>query len=73
MRSQFNDAYETLFSDFLHKNICCGYWFELPQLVEEVEASQMRVPTTYVLRKKYTGCNLNTKLLDCIYRSMYGN
>ena len=32
-----NDAYAMLFvpfSDFLYKSICCGYSFELPQLIE---------------------------------------
>ena len=30
MRSILNDAFAILFSDFLYKNICCGYLFELP-------------------------------------------
>ena len=32
MSSAFNDASAISFSDFLYKNICCGYSFELPQL-----------------------------------------
>ena len=35
MRSAFNDTYAILFSDFLYKNIRCGYSFELPQQVEQ--------------------------------------
>ena len=35
MKSVFHDAYAILFSDFLYKSICCGYWFEFK-----------RVPTT---------------------------
>ena len=31
-RGLFNDAYARLFPEFLHKSICCGYSFELPQL-----------------------------------------
>ena len=34
MRSVFNDAYAIL-SDFLYKNICYVYLFELPRLVAE--------------------------------------
>ena len=30
MNSVLNDDFAILFSDFLHKNICCGYLFELP-------------------------------------------
>ena len=37
MRSIFNDAYALLFSDFLYKNICCWYSFELPRLVEAIQ------------------------------------
>ena len=39
MRSVFNDAYALLFSDFLYKNLCCGYSFELPQPVEAIQMS----------------------------------
>ena len=39
MRGIFNDAYAVIFSDFLYKSICCGYWFELPQLVEGIQMS----------------------------------
>ena len=39
MRSAYNDTYAILFSDFLYKNICCGYSFELPQLVEAIQMS----------------------------------
>ena len=30
MRRVLNDAFAILFSDFLYKNLCCGYSFELP-------------------------------------------
>ena len=39
MRSPFNDAYAILFSDFLYKNICCGYSFELPQGSKAIQMS----------------------------------
>ena len=39
MSSVLNGAFAILFSDFLYKNICCGYSFELPQLVEAIQMS----------------------------------
>ena len=39
MSSVLYDAFAILFSDFLYKNICCGYLFELPQLVEGTQMS----------------------------------
>ena len=39
MRSVFNDGYALLFSDFIYKNICCGYWFELPRPFEAIQRS----------------------------------
>ena len=39
MRSVFNDAYAVFFSEFLYKNIRCGYSFELPRLVEAIQMS----------------------------------
>ena len=39
MRSVLNDAFAILFSGFLYKNICCGYSFELPRLVEAIQMS----------------------------------
>ena len=39
MRSAVIDAYAILLSDCLYKNICCGYLFELPQLVEAIQMS----------------------------------
>ena len=35
----FNDTYVISFSDFLYKSICCGYLFELPQLVKAIQMS----------------------------------
>ena len=44
MRSVLNDAFAILFSDFLfYKNICCGYSFELPRLVEAIQMSSHNV------------------------------
>ena len=39
MSSVLNGAFAILFSDFLYKNICCGYSFELPRLVEAIQMS----------------------------------
>ena len=39
MKRVFNDAYAILFSDLLFESICCGYSFELPQLVEAIQMS----------------------------------
>ena len=41
--SVLNDAFAVLFSDFLCKNICCGYLFELPQLVEAIQMSSHNI------------------------------
>ena len=38
MRSVFNDAYAMLFSVFFIE-LCCGYSFELPRLVEAIQMS----------------------------------
>ena len=38
MSSILNDAFAILFSDFLYKNICCGYSIELPQLVKAIQS-----------------------------------
>ena len=43
MRSILNDAYAILFSDFLYKNICNGYSFELPRLVEAIQMSSHNI------------------------------
>ena len=48
MGSVFNDGYAILFPDFLHKSICCGYGFELPQLVEAI---QMSTHNTYFYKE----------------------
>ena len=39
MRSVLIDAFAILMSDFLYKNIYCGYSFELPRLVEAIQMS----------------------------------
>ena len=39
MRSIFNHAYATLFSDFLYKSVCCGYSFDFV-CVEVLRPSQ---------------------------------
>ena len=38
-----NDAFAILFSDFLYNNICCGYLFELPRLVEAIQMSSHNI------------------------------
>ena len=40
MSSVLKNAFAILFSDFLYKNIYCGYSFELPRLVEANEFPQ---------------------------------
>ena len=52
------------FSDFLYKNICCGYSFELHQ---QVNAIQMSTHNICLYRQKYTDCNLKTmELFDSV-------
>ena len=43
MSSVLNDAFAILFSDFLHKNLCCGYSFELPRLVEAIQMISLNI------------------------------
>ena len=43
MSSILNDAFAILFSDFLYKNICCGYSFELPGLVEVIQMNSHNI------------------------------
>ena len=43
MSSVLNDAFAILFSDFLYKNICCGYSFELPRLVEAIQVKSHNI------------------------------
>ena len=43
MRSVLNDAFAILFSDFLFKNICCGYSFELPGLFKAIQTSSHNI------------------------------
>ena len=43
MSSLLNNAFAILFSDFLYKNICCGYSFELPRLVEAIQVSSLNI------------------------------
>ena len=38
-----NDAYTIFVSDCLYKNICCGYSFELPQLVMAIQMSTKNI------------------------------
>ena len=43
MRSVLNDAFAILLSDFLYKNMCCGYSFELPRLVVVIQMSSHKI------------------------------
>ena len=43
MRSVLNDAFTILFTDFLYKNICYWYSFEVPQLVEAIQMSSHNI------------------------------
>ena len=43
MMSAFIDAYAILFSYSLYKNICYGYSFELPQIVEAIQMSTRNI------------------------------
>ena len=43
MSSLLNDAFAILFSDFLYKNICCGYSLELPRQVEAIQMSSRNI------------------------------
>ena len=54
------------FSDFLYKNICCGFSFELHRQVDAIQMGTDNI-CLYKVDKKYTGCNLKTtELLDCV-------
>ena len=43
MRKVSNYAFATLLSDFLYKNICCRYSFELPRLVKAIQMSSHKI------------------------------
>ena len=43
MRKVLDDCFAVLLSDFLYKNICCGYSFELPHLVEAIQMSSHNI------------------------------
>ena len=58
MSSVLNDAFAILFSDFLYQNICCGYSFELPRLVEAIQMSSHNICFYKELDKKYIDCNM---------------
>ena len=47
MRNAFNDIYAISFSDVLYKSICCGYSFELPQLVKAIQMNFLFVLRFY--------------------------
>ena len=47
------------FSDFLYKDICCGYAFELHRQVDAIQMSTNNICFYKEVDKKYTGCNLN--------------
>ena len=61
-----NDTY-AIFSDFLYKNICCGYSFELHQQVDAIQMGTHNICLYKEVARKYTYCNLKTtELLDCV-------
>ena len=43
MSNVLNDAFAILFSDFLYKNIYCGYSLEMPRLVEAIQMSSHNI------------------------------
>ena len=54
------------FSDFLYKDICCEYSFELHRQVDVIQMSTHNIYLYKEVKKKYTGCNLKTtEFLDC--------
>ena len=54
------------FSNFIYKDICCGYSFELHRQVDEIQMSTHNICLYKEVQKKYTGCNLKTtEFLDC--------
>ena len=55
-----------IFSNFLYKNIYCGYSFELHHQVDVIQRGTHNFCLYKEVYKKYTGCNLKTtELLDC--------
>ena len=54
------------FSDFLYKEICCGYSFELHRHIDAIQMGTNSICLYKDVDNKYTGCNLKTReLLDC--------
>ena len=50
----------------IDKGICCGYSFELHRQVNAIQMSTHNICLYKEVKKKYTGCNLNTtEFLDC--------
>ena len=84
MRSILNDAFAILLSDFLYKNICYGYSFELPRLVEaiqmsshnrcfykEVDKSTLTIKATYLLYCALMGaCAVIRSNMVCFYGNL---
>ena len=55
-----------IFSDFLYKNKCCGYSFELHRQVNAIQMITHNICLYKEVERKYTGCNLKTtELLNC--------
>ena len=54
MSSVLNDAFATLFSDFLYKKTCCRDSFELPRLVEAIQMSPHNICFFYKAVDKST-------------------
>ena len=54
------------FSDFLYKNICCEYSFELHRKVNAIQMDTHNICLYKEVDEKNTGSNLKTtELLDC--------
>ena len=50
----------------INKGICCGYLFELHRQVDAIQMSTHNICLYKEVKKKYTGCNLNTmEFLHC--------
>ena len=67
----FDDNY-AIFSDFLHKGICCGYSFELHRQVNAIQMSTHNICLYKEVKKKCTSCNRKTtEFLDCALTGVY--
>ena len=54
------------FSDFLQKNICCWYSYELPRLVEAIEMSTNNIRFYKEVDKNTLAVFVIYRLLNCL-------